>query len=251
VTVGLAAVMVPLIDGRQQGWPAWTWASLAAAPVILGAFALYQRRLAARGGTPLVAPVLFRERAFRVGMGMLVVFYASVASFFLVLALYLQNGRGLSALDSGLIFSAEGIGFLATSMAGPAITKRLGVQGLALGAAVRAVALLGFWIAVGQIGTGGSVAWVALALLIDGAGMGMVMGPSTQMVLAKVSREHAGAAAGVLATAQQVGNAIGVALIGVVFFGALNHGVADAFRYGLIGLVALSAVTVALVQRLR
>jgi predicted MFS family arabinose efflux permease len=70
-------------------------------------------------------------------------------------------------------------------------------------------------------------------------------------VLAKVSPEHAGAAAGVLATAQQVGNAIGVAVIGVVFFGAVSHGVADAFRYGLIGLVALSAVTVALVQRLR
>jgi EmrB/QacA subfamily drug resistance transporter len=251
VTAGLVAIILPLIDGRQYGWPAWTWISMAAAPVLLAAFGLYQRRLAGRGGSPLVAPALFRERAFRVGLGMLVVFYASVASFFLVLALYLQNGRGLSALDSGLVFSFEGIGFLATSMAGPAITKRLGVQGLAVGAAIRAVALLGFWIAIGQIGTGGSVVWVALSLLIDGAGMGMVMGPSTQMVLAKVSPEHAGAAAGVLATAQQVGNAIGVAVIGVVFFGALHVGVAHAFRLGLIGLVGLSVATVALVQRLR
>jgi EmrB/QacA subfamily drug resistance transporter len=182
VTVGLVAFALPLIDGRQYGWPTWTWLSLGASPVVLGAFALFQRRLAARGGSPLVAPALFRERAFRVGLGMLVVFYASVASFFLVLALYLQNGRGLSALDSGLVFSFEGIGFMATSMAGPAITRRFGVQGLALGAAIRAVALAGFWVAVERIGGGGSVAWVALALLVDGAGMGMVMGPSTQLV---------------------------------------------------------------------
>ena len=250
VTVGLVAFALPLIDGRQYGWPTWTWLSLAASPVLLGAFVLFQRRLAARGGSPLVAPALFRERAFRVGLGMLVVFYSSVASFFLVLALYLQNGRGLSALDSGIVFSFEGIGFMATSMAGPAITRRLGVQGLAAGAAIRAVALAGFFVVVERIGGGGSVAWVALALLLDGAGMGMVMGPSVQLVLAKVSPEHAGAAAGVLAAAQQVGNAIGVALIGVVFFGALHHGVPQAFRLGLIGLVALSAVVVALVQRL-
>jgi EmrB/QacA subfamily drug resistance transporter len=250
VTVGLVAFALPLIDGRQYGWPTWTWLSLAASPVVLGAFVLFQRRLAARGGSPLVAPALFRERAFRVGLGMLVVFYAGVASFFLVLALYLQDGRGLSALDSGLVFSFEGIGFMATSMAGPAITRRLGVQGLALGAAVRAAALAGFWLLIGHVGGGGSVAWVALALLLDGAGMGMVMGPSMQLVLAKVSPEHAGAAAGVLAAAQQVGNAIGVALIGVVFFGALDHGVPHAFRYGLIGLAALSVVVVALVQRL-
>jgi predicted MFS family arabinose efflux permease len=139
---------------------------------------------------------------------------------------------------------------MATSMAGPAITRRLGVQGLAVGALVRAVALAGFWVVVTQVGGGGSVAWVALALLVDGAGMGMVMGPSTQLVLARVSPEHAGAAAGVLAATQQVGNAIGVALIGVVFFGALHQGVPDAFRYGLIGLAALSLVVVALVQRL-
>jgi EmrB/QacA subfamily drug resistance transporter len=251
VTAGLVAFALPLIDGRQYGWPLWTWLSLGAAPVLLGAFALFQRRLAARGGSPLVAPALFRERAFRVGLGMLVVFYASVASFFLVLALYLQNGRGLSALDCGLVFTFEGVGFMATSMAGPAIARRLGVQGLAVGAAVRAVALAGFWLLVGHVGAGGSVAWVALALLVDGAGMGMVMGPSTQLVLAKVSPEHAGAAAGVLAAAQQVGNAIGVAVIGVVFFGAVGHGVTDAFRDGLIGLAALSVVVVALVQRLR
>ena len=61
-TVGLTAIVLPLVEGRAHGWPLWTWLSLAAAPVLLGAFVLQQRRLAARGGTPLMPPALFASR---------------------------------------------------------------------------------------------------------------------------------------------------------------------------------------------
>ena len=197
-------------------------------------------------------PALFRERAFSVGLASVVVFYAGVASFFLVLALYLQDERGLGALESGLVFSLLGAGFLATSLVASALAERLGRDVLALGAALRGAALVGLWLAVGKVGSHGSIAWLALPLLLDGAGMGLVMGPMVSTVLAGVSPQHAGAASGVLATAQQMGNALGIAVIGVVFFGATDagHSIAHAFRVGLLDLAALSAAVAFLVQLL-
>jgi EmrB/QacA subfamily drug resistance transporter len=249
VTLGLIAILVPLIEGREHGWPAWTWASFAAGALLLGAFAIYQRRVAARGGSPLVHPELFAQRAFSAGLATIVVFYATVASFFLVLALELQEGRSLDALQSGLVFAFEGIGFLATTMTAGALVARFGRQVLAAGALVRAVALLALYAVVGAHG---SDALMAATLVLDGAGMGLVMGPIITMVVTNVAPRHAGSASGVLASVQQVGIAFGVALIGVVFFGALDagHAVPDAFRTSLLWLAAGSVAVAALIQAL-
>jgi EmrB/QacA subfamily drug resistance transporter len=252
VTLGLVAILVPLIEGRDHGWPLWTWASFAAAGLLLTAFGLYQRRLAARGGSPLVHPGLFAERAFTAGLATMVLFQATVASFFLVLALELQEGRGLDALQSGLVFAFEGLGFLVATMTAAALVARFGRRVLAVGALVRAVALVSAYVAVGHLGAHGSVAWLAGSLVLDGAGMGLVMGPSIGIVLSTVAPHHAGAASGVLGSAQQVGNALGVALIGVLFFGALDagHAVPDAFRTSLLWLAAGSVAVAALIQTL-
>jgi len=69
VAAGSAAVVLPLVEGREQGWPLWSWLCLAAALPLLAAFAHQQRRLAVRGGAPLVAPVLLANGRF--GMGLL------------------------------------------------------------------------------------------------------------------------------------------------------------------------------------
>jgi MFS family permease len=116
VTLGLLAILLPLIEGREQGWPAWTWASFAGAGLVMVAFGLYQRRVARRGGSPLVPPELFAQRAFTASMATVVLFFVTVASFFLVLALELQEGRGLDALQSGLVFGFEGLGFFVTTL---------------------------------------------------------------------------------------------------------------------------------------
>ena len=110
------------------------WLTLAAAVPLLGAFAARQRKLAASGGAPLVPPGLFAHRAFTVGLVSSIVFYAGMASFFLVLAVYLQQGRGLDALGSGLTFTPLAVGYLAASIA----AQRLGRRSLTLGGPVRA-----------------------------------------------------------------------------------------------------------------
>jgi EmrB/QacA subfamily drug resistance transporter len=255
-SVALVAIVLPLIQGRQAGWPAWTWPSLAGGCLLLAAFAWYQYRVAARGGTPLIDPALFRERAFTGGLLAQLVFWTGQASFFLVLALYLQEGRGLTALASGVVFTAIGAGYLVTSSTAHHLARLLGRQVIAVGAVIMAAGLALLW-AGAAAGAGGAgsegaagVGWLLPGLLVDGLGMGMVLAPLAVTVLARVSPRHAGPAAGVLSTVQQVGNALGVALLGIVFYGALGGGVPHAFRGCLIFLIVVELVLAGLVQLL-
>jgi EmrB/QacA subfamily drug resistance transporter len=254
VVAGLVAAVLPLVEGREHGWPPWSWLCLSAAVPLLLAFAARQRRLTAQGGAPLVMVSLFGRRTFTVGIGTTLLFYAGTASFLLVLALYLQEGLGLTALGSGLVFTAIGAGFFVTSLYGPALTRRLGRQVLAAGG----LALVAGWAAlggtVGRIGVTGNAALLVPALLLCGVGIGMIMAPVASIALGDVPGEYAGAAAGVLSTALQVGGALGVALIGLVFYGSLGPapapaGYPHALALSLLCLVGL-AVTVALLAQL-
>jgi EmrB/QacA subfamily drug resistance transporter len=253
VTIGLVAVVLPLVDGREQGWPAWTWACLAAAPVVLAVFGWHQRWLGARGGAPLLELRLFRERGFSVGLVVALVYMMAMSSFFLVLALYLQEGRGLSALDSGLVFSAMGAAYLVASICAPGVAARIGRQVLTVGALVQAAGYGALAAAVrdGAVWNGagaGALGWLFPGLVLAGCGMGLVLAPMISTVLAGITPRHAAAAAGVLSTAQQVGGALGVAVIGIVFYGALGT-VAHAFTASLLPL-ALCCVAVAVVAQL-
>jgi predicted MFS family arabinose efflux permease len=248
----LVAIVLPLVEGRRLDWPAWAFASLAVAAPPAAAFALRQRRLAATGGSPLVHPDLFRERAFTVGLVTSVAFYTGMASFFLVLAVYLQDGCGLSALDSGLVFTGLALGYLVASAGAEALAPRFGRQVLAAGGIVRAAALAGLALTVAAIGTGGSPLLLVPALAVDGIGMGLLTAPLVATVVGGMDPRHAGAASGVLSTAQQVGNTIGVAAIGAVFYGALGPDAdyTGAFEIALVAIAAVCLAVAALVQLL-
>jgi len=246
-TAGLAAVVAPLIEGQQYGWPAWTWASLAAAPVLLGGFAVHQRRRAAAGRSPLVDLALFRSRSFSAGSLAALAFGLVPPSFFFVLALFLQDGLDLTPLLSGEVFAAVGAGYFAAMMLATGLARRLGRQVLALGAAVVAGGALLLAAADG----GASWAPLLPGLAVIGFGIGLVLVPLSATVLAGVDPGHAGAAAGVLATAQQVGGAVGVALVGVMFYRSLGAGAfSHAMTVALILLAGLTVATAALVQLL-
>jgi EmrB/QacA subfamily drug resistance transporter len=250
ISAALVAIVLPLVEGRQYDWPVWTWISLGAAVLLLAEFVWWERRVAARGSSPLVDMTLFRERAFSAGMLTTLTFFAGVASFFLVLALYLQLGRGLGPLESGEIFSLLGIGFLATSMASQGLTARYGRQVLAVGALVVALGLVLF-----RLSADASTLALLPAFVVDGAGIGLVMAPLTATVLSGLTPEHAGSAAGVLSSVQQVGNALGVAIIGIVFYNAAGSArggaaIVHAFDVSIPYLVGLALGVALLVQLL-
>ena len=111
-TSALVALILPLVEGRQHGWPLWSWVCLAAAPVLAGLLLTQQRSRLRRGGAALLDPSILRERAFSAGLGLQVLFWAGQASFFLILALYLQEGRHLSALSAGAVFTIAAAAYL-------------------------------------------------------------------------------------------------------------------------------------------
>lgn len=236
VTAGLVALVLPLVEGRALGWPLWTWASLAVAPTLFVVFVAHQRRLENAGGTPLLSPQLFSRKGLRAGLMTQLAFWCGQAALFLVLALYLQEGRHLDPLHAGLVFSILACAYLATSLRAPSLTLRYGRNLIGIGAASLAAgeALLAVTVAAG-----GTFLILTAALLLAGAGMGLCVTPLTTIVLAHTDSERVGAVSGALSTVQQVGNTIGVAVTGGIYFAAVSSGVGHAFELAAVELAAL------------
>jgi EmrB/QacA subfamily drug resistance transporter len=239
LAIGLTAVLLPLIEGRQLGWPAWTWVCLAAAPAIIAVFLRRQAQIE----HPLLDLTLFRRRGFSAGLVTQFCLACTQASFFVYLALYLQVERGLSALDAGLMFAIVAVAYVAMSAPAPALTERFGRTVIAAGG-VSLTLGLALLAAVAD----GTLASLAPGLLLVGAGIGLCFTPLTSIVLADVEADRAGSASGALSTTQQVGFALGVAITGVVYFGAAAD---EAFTLSLIQLTAVAACIVVASRMLR
>jgi EmrB/QacA subfamily drug resistance transporter len=254
-TITLGLVMIPAVEGRELGWPAWTFAAFAAALPAAGLFVAAERRIAARGGAPLLELHLFEARGFRIGLLSAIVLYF-VISFFFLLGIYLQEGLGLSALDSALAFTPIAVAFVSSSLAGPRLADGAREYLPQIGATIAAAGLLAT-VAVIQSTSGGSVsAWLILAMVPIGGGMGLAIPPLINLVLRAVPPADAGAASGTLVTSQQIGNALGVAGIGTIFFGQLGSGTGaaaygDAFSIALAVQAAFALTAGVLVSRAR
>jgi predicted MFS family arabinose efflux permease len=221
VTLGLLLFVYPLVEGRDLGWPVWTIASMVASVPVLLLFAFWERRKVRKDGSPLVPPALFRERTFVVGLLVNLIFFLGVGSFFLVLALHLQKGLGFTPLHAGLNILPFSLGGVVASGISVQLAPKVGRWVLAAGALVMAAGTAGLILVFSAFGTQvGS--WEMLpALLVAGFGMGLILPPLTDVTLAGVLVGDAGAASGVLSSTNQLGNAVGVAIIGVIFFGLL------------------------------
>lgn len=242
------ALVWPLVEGPTAGWPDWALWTMASSLAFLAALAVHLRRSDRRGRDPLVSWALLRNRQFTAGLLTVLAFYAGNASLYFVLALYLQQGLGLAPLASGLVFTVLALGFFATSLAAPRLANALGGAPISRGALLLMLGHGLQWLVVSHAAKPGELAWGLPVLLVQGAGLGMVMAPLASAVLAGLPAHQVGAASGVLSTIQQVGNALGVALIGLVFYRVLPaSGMASAFSAAL-GYLAGSALLVAVIR---
>ncbi|HLG92936.1 MAG TPA: MFS transporter, partial [Acidimicrobiales bacterium] len=229
VTVALLMVVYPLTEGRQLGWPAWSFAVLASSLVVFAGFAAHQRRRTRSGRWPLVHTSLFKDRAFVAGLVLTVVFFSGVPAFFLVTTLYLQFGFGFSALHAGLTTFPFAVGTALGSAASEPLTGRLGKQVLQLGAAALVLAMGVVMLSASQGPTLSSLQLLP-GFVLAGVGVGLVVAPNANLILAGIRSEAAGSASGVLSTGQQVGGVLGIALVGVFFFGLLSSSAPAAAR---------------------
>ena len=215
VTLGL--LVYPLVEGRESGWPAWTIAMLVASPFALLAFVRYEARLSAKGGDPLVALHLLRDGGFVIGLVMALAFYM-LSSFYLTFAVYLQNGLHESPLTAGLATLPFAIGFFVSSLVSARVMRRLGVRALTLGFALQ---VIGFGVVMLAVGTA-LPNRLDIGLVCGGLGFGTVMPSVIKAVIGGIDQRHAGLASGIIISTFQIGAALGVAIIGGVFYSALG-----------------------------
>ncbi|MGY2894919.1 MFS transporter [Deinococcus sp. UYEF24] len=231
LSVALGLLIYPVVEGRDRGWPGWLLALLGLSAVLLLLFVLYQRRLVALGRSPLVQLSMFSDRSFAVGAAIAFVFQSTVLSYFVAMSLFFQAGLGYGPTRAALLLIAYQISIAVASLLSARLGARLGRNILTLGTAMLMVGLVGTLLILNASALHYQGYELIPALIVSGLGFGFVAAPLQSVILSRISPALAGGASGVLATAQQVGSALGVALIGVLLFGHLASG-ADAASKG-------------------
>ncbi|WP_191247481.1 MFS transporter [Amycolatopsis deserti] len=240
LAAALLAVLYPLVQGRELGWPLWTVGLVVAGIALLGVFALQQRRRS----SALIGTEVFRDRAFSGGIAAILVVYCGMGAFF-VLTLYLQDGLGYSPLKTAATMLPATAGIVLGNGLGMPLAPKLGRRLTLAGVTALLVATAAMLVVVAHAGPGLTPWHLALPVLVYGAGLGIAASSLMLATLSGAGEADAGAASGVVNTAVQLGLAAGPATIGTAFFGRLpGHGFASATQTGL--LVGLGLFLVAL-----
>jgi EmrB/QacA subfamily drug resistance transporter len=233
VLAGVAALSIvyPLIQGRALGWPVWTYAAMGASLGLFALFGLHLKRRQRQGRDPLIEPSIFSHRGYSAGAAVLFLYFGGMIGSVLAITLFLQLGEGFSAVHAGLTLAPFALGTAVSAPVSGSLMGRLG--GRILIQAGGAVSLLGNVVLAVILGSTGHVTtWgLALPLLATGLGMGLFVVPVFDTIISAVTDAETGSASGVLNAVQQLGGAVGVAVLGTVFFTVLGHdGFADALR---------------------
>src|SRR6516162_10072197 len=232
LTAALLAIVYPLLEGRSLGWPAWIWLMLGAGVVGLCVLGFVEERRQRDRVAPLLRTRLFRIPAFTAGLGVQLAFAAGIQGFFLIFTIWVQAGQHYSPLRAGLTTVAFSMGTFVLAPVAVPLAQRYGRLVLAAGAVLMAAGLAGVDIGAHHVGTGTSPWPLVPGLTVAGLGLALLVVPLVNVVLAAVPAEAAGGASGLFSTAQQLGGAIGIAVIGTVFFGYLGtHGFAASFTH--------------------
>jgi MFS family permease len=240
VSLTLACLVLPLSEGRDQGWPMWTFAMLAAVPFLAAAFLWFEDRLTAHGGSPLLDLRLLAIPSFRRGVLVGTLFFFTT-SFYVLFSIYQQEGYGTDPLHTGLAILPYGIGLFVGPLVTAPLPARLRPWLLTIGMAIQ---VSGYAAVAAVIALGIDDWQVPLTVLLAGFGQGIAFPRLYNTTLGNVSPNQAGVAAGVLNSALQIGAAISVAAIGSLFFAVLGEGAGrDAYAHAF-GLAQVATTSV-------
>jgi EmrB/QacA subfamily drug resistance transporter len=214
-------VVLPLVLGHEQGWPAWTFVAIAAGLLLAAAFVAVERRVAQRGGDPLLHLDVLRAPGLRSGLGAVAAGMIAYGSFLFMFTLHLQGGLGDSPLRASLTFAPAGamfglFGFYWRKLPGRS-HHLLTPVGFALGAGA-------YLLVAATLRTGGhGGALLQVGLLVFGAAMGAAFSPLLTNALVRVPLTEAADASGLVTTTVQLGQVIGVATFGSLFLTLAGH----------------------------
>ena len=215
LSAAVLLLIVPLVLGHEQGWPAWTFGSLALSVVAIIVFAVIERSVERGGGAPLISERVLRAPGMSAALIAIVLALAAYGGFLFTFTQHLQGGLGDTALQAGLTFVPLAAGFALSSLNWRRLPARWHQLVIPAGCVIAAIGYLLVGITVAGGGTGGLL--LPLALFIGGFGQGMAASPILTIALSKVAPQDAPDASGVLTTVIQLGLVIGVATFGTIF----------------------------------
>ncbi|HSX07469.1 MAG TPA: MFS transporter [Candidatus Saccharimonadales bacterium] len=230
IVVALSLLVFPLIEGRDLDWPVWTIVTLAAAIPALAIFGWYEIRKDKRDHSALIVPALFRIRTFATGLLLNIIVQASMVGYFLTITLVMQVGLGYSPLKAALTGVPTAVGMtLGFTVLAQKLLIKFGRSVIGIGAIIFTSGLAYAAWALTHWGVRMSPWEFTPGLLLLGIGLSLIMVPIFSVALQDVDPSHAGSASGILSAIQQVGAAVGIAVIGVIFFGQLDRGAVQSF----------------------
>lgn len=220
LAAGIFAFLFPFVQAREN--PV-LWSLLAVALVLLALWVRWEKRYKLRGAQPMVELSLFRIRSFSNGTVIAGLYFMGVSSVWVLVAIYVQQARGFSALEAGLIaLPAALFSALSSHVAGRYVMTA--GRKLVVGGTLSAFFGLLCTIAIIELEARGilSIWWLLLSLSFIGLAQGFIISPNQALTLMEVPVQNSGSAGGLMQTSQRVGTAVGIAVITAVFYG-VNH----------------------------
>ncbi|MBW8805014.1 MAG: MFS transporter [Catenulisporales bacterium] len=238
----ILALVVPLVLGHDEHWPVWGWILLAATAPLLGLFLAVERRVAARGSSPILPGQVLRRPGIKPSMILIFLVMVVYAGNLFATAIYLQGSLGFSALKTGLAFAPCAASFGLVSYYWrkiPAhLIRRLAVAGLLIAVVTMAAQILMFK----DGGYGG--AWFYLNQLVFGLGVGLGNAPTMTLALLNVPVTDAADASGLLATNAQLAQVVGISTLGTLYLSVSTGSALHSAGHAMAALsVAAAAVT--------
>ncbi len=221
--IAMLLIIFPLIEGRTYDWPIWCFVMLASSVVFFALFYLWENYRDRKGKTELLPVSLITNRNFLIGTAVVTFFFSGLPGFFMSIALFLQQGFDFTPLHSGLTTIPFPLGVLVASVISGTLSDKWLKPRLIGGLLILLAGM--YFLRLTVTATTGTVDGLSFApyLGMAGFGMGIAISAMFQTVLQGVPVGDAGSGSGALQALQQVGGALGVAMIGQIFFTTLSH----------------------------